>query len=310
MFHIVSLRVFICNGIICKFPHPHTLQRVAVSCGSADGGGKAHGKGSASCISKEDTLHTHQYISKLVQQYNVKSFVVKVSIVAVMALLFLGATLGVNVAGAHAQSFNVCSGSDRTYNVVSGDTLGGIAGRYGTTWATLASHNGIANPNLIYINQRICIPANGTGGYAGNSGKTTTYAAPVTQTAPVAVAQPSAAVGRWNVFPYPSCTWWANQRYAQLHGYYVPWTTNSMAWQWTARAYNFGWHVSYRPTIGSIIDLQPWVQGAYGGGHVAVVEQVLGNGRVVASSTSWGGNPYAVTYWQFTPGPGVTFISR
>ncbi len=309
--------VFHCNplGVMLLYASPHIFTRHSVSlyCVLVPmTGTNQHGKGSASCISKEDTLHTHQYINKLVQQYNVKSFVVKISIVAVMALLFLGATLGVNVAGAHAQSFNACPGADRTYSVVSGDTLGKIAYRYGTTWATLASHNGIANPNVIYINQRICIPANGavSGGYVAKSGGAPTYAASVTHTAPIAVTQPSSAVGRGNVFSYPSCTWWANQRYAQFHGYYVPWTTNSMAWQWTARAYNFGWHVSSRPTVGSIIDLQPWVQGAYGGGHVAVVEQVLGNGRVVASSTSWGANPYAVTYWQFTPGPGVTFISR
>ncbi len=256
-------------------------------------------------------MQTHQYISKFLHQNNGKSLVVRVSIVAVMALLFLGATLGVNVAGAHASAYNVCSGTDRTYIVVGGDTLGGIAARYGTSWATLASHNSIANPNLIYTNQRICIPGRGTVN-AGNGGGTTTYAAPVMQTAPVAaaVAPSSSAIGYRNVFPYPACTWWADQRYAQIHGYYVPWTTNSMAWQWTARAYNFGWRVSYYPTVGSIIDLQPWVQGAYGGGHVGVVERVLSNGHVIASSMSWGANPYAVTYWQFTPGPGVTFISR
>ncbi|GAC1393384.1 MAG: hypothetical protein NVS4B11_28960 [Ktedonobacteraceae bacterium] len=255
-------------------------------------------------------MQTHQYISKFLQQYNVVSFVVKVSIAAVMALLFLGATLGVNVAGAHAQSFNVCSGSDRTYIVVGGDTLGEIASRYGTSWATLASHNYIANPNLIYINQRICIPGYGSVSN-GKSGGTVTYAVPVEWKAPVA-AQPvsRSAVGNRNVFPYPACTWWADQRYYQLHGYYVPWTTNAMAWQWTARAYDFRWHVSNRPTVGSIINLQPWVQGAYGGGHVGVVEQVLDNGHVIASNMSWGANPYAVVYWQFAPGPGVTFISR
>lgn len=40
-----------------------------------------------------------------------------------------------------------------TYTVVSGDTLSGIAARYGTTVAALASLNGIANPNLINVGQ-------------------------------------------------------------------------------------------------------------------------------------------------------------
>lgn len=40
-----------------------------------------------------------------------------------------------------------------TYTVVSGDTLSGIAARYGTTVAALAAANGIANPNLIRVGQ-------------------------------------------------------------------------------------------------------------------------------------------------------------
>lgn len=120
----------------------------------------------------------------------------------------------------------------------------------------------------------------------------------------------SSPVGTRNYFPYGQCTWWADQRYFQLHRVFVPWRTQSNAWQWTARAYQFGWHVSRSPTVGSIIDLQPWVQGAYGLGHVAVVERVLRNGHVIASNMNWGAYPWRVTYVQFAPGPGVTFIHR
>lgn len=42
---------------------------------------------------------------------------------------------------------------EQYYTVVSGDTLSGIAARYGTTWQWLAEVNGIANPNLIYPGQ-------------------------------------------------------------------------------------------------------------------------------------------------------------
>lgn len=41
------------------------------------------------------------------------------------------------------------------YTVQSGDTLSGIASRYGTTWQKLQSMNGISNPNLIHAGQRI-----------------------------------------------------------------------------------------------------------------------------------------------------------
>ena len=258
-------------------------------------------------------MHTHHHIRNFVHRHVVVSSFVTFGRVAFLAVLFLVALLGVNVVGVHAQSLNACSGSDRAYTVVSGDTLGGIASRYGASWSSLASHNRIANPNLIYTGQTLCIPgvsAAKSTGTASATGTTSTVstanvAAPVTY---ASFTVSNAPVGHKNVFPYPACTWGANQRYYQLHGYFVPWTTNAMAWQWTARAHDFGWQVSSRPTVGSIIDLQPWVQGAYGGGHVGVVERVLGNGHVIASSTSWGANPYVYTTWEFVPGPGVTFI--
>jgi len=41
----------------------------------------------------------------------------------------------------------------RTYTVRAGDTLSGIAARYGTTWQKLQRINGIRNPNLIRVGQ-------------------------------------------------------------------------------------------------------------------------------------------------------------
>ena len=45
-----------------------------------------------------------------------------------------------------------------TYVVKAGDTLSGIATRYGTTWKVLAEYNSIKNPNLIYVGDVIKIP--------------------------------------------------------------------------------------------------------------------------------------------------------
>ncbi len=236
-------------------------------------------------------MQTHQRVWKFFQQYTVVSFVVKACVVAVVGLLAVGVVLAASGAG-QARAWAGCYTGNSSYSVVRGDTLSWIAVRYHTSVASLAAYNHIVNPNLIYVGQLICIP----------------HIEPV-GTAAVSPASAVAPQTR-NLFPYGSCTWWANQRYYQLHGVFVPWTTNAMAWQWTARAIQYGWHVSSLPTPGAIIDLQPWVQGAYGWGHVGVVEKVLSGNRVIASSMNWGAHPNRITYWSFTPGRGVTFITQ
>ena len=50
------------------------------------------------------------------------------------------------------------SSGKTVYTVKSGDTLSGIAAKYGTTYQKLASYNGIADPNKIYPGQKITIP--------------------------------------------------------------------------------------------------------------------------------------------------------
>jgi LysM repeat protein len=42
-----------------------------------------------------------------------------------------------------------------THIVRSGETLSGIASKYGTTYQTLASLNGLSNPNYIYVGQQL-----------------------------------------------------------------------------------------------------------------------------------------------------------
>lgn len=48
--------------------------------------------------------------------------------------------------------------NDIIYTVKSGDTLSSIAFKYGTTYKKLAAYNGISNPNLIHVGQKIKIP--------------------------------------------------------------------------------------------------------------------------------------------------------
>jgi LysM repeat protein len=70
-------------------------------------------------------------------------------------------------------------GSRRTYTVVAGDTLSGIASRFGTTIAAVARANGVKNPNLIVVGSRLQIPSGGGGG----GGPVTSSVAPATSIA-------------------------------------------------------------------------------------------------------------------------------
>lgn len=62
-------------------------------------------------------------------------------------LIYPGETLTIGGTAAPTQS------AGTTYTVQSGDTLSGIAAKFGTTYQSLAATNGIANPNLIYPGQ-------------------------------------------------------------------------------------------------------------------------------------------------------------
>jgi surface antigen len=111
-------------------------------------------------------------------------------------------------------------------------------------------------------------------------------------------------------YPYGQCTYWADYRYHQLTGVWVPWGGN--ADQWVAGARASGWNVSTQPHVPSIIVLMPGVQGAniyYG--HVAVVESKTSDGGVYTSNMNWyanGGGWAIVSYYTFYPGSGVYFV--
>jgi hypothetical protein len=229
-------------------------------------------------------MHVCQRIWHYFQQHRVASIVVgHVSVAGVIGLLMLSNALGADLIGAFAHS--PCSSGDHVYIVMSGDTLAGIAARYKVNMQRLASYNHIANPNFIYAHQTLCIPKSG------------------------GPPPPPPIKGLGNFFPYGQCTWYASQRYYRLHRVYVPWIKNSDAWQWRDRAQDFHWQISSRPSVGAIMDLQPWVEGAYGLGHVAIVEKILNNGHVIASGMNWGAYYWQVAYLEFAPGPGVTFIT-
>jgi N-acetylmuramoyl-L-alanine amidase len=245
-------------------------------------------------------LHIHQQARKRrinpLNRWGTKRFrhytrveVMRYSLV-ILILLVLAVSLSVNKGKVEAKTY--CPRGAVSYVVAHGDTLSRIAWRYGVNWRALAASNRLANPNLIFRGQVICILK--VDGYVRQ---------------PSEPGGPRVPVGGRNFFPFGACTWWADQRYFQLHGVFVPWKLQANAWQWVARALQFGWRVSSTPSPGAIVVLQPWVEGASGLGHVAVVERILKNGHVIASNMSWGRYPWRITYVQFAPGPGVRFIS-
>lgn len=63
------------------------------------------------------------------------------------------------------------TGGETVYVVKEGDTLSSIAARYGTTYQKLAEYNGISNPNVISVGQKIKIPGTGSKG-TGSTGST------------------------------------------------------------------------------------------------------------------------------------------
>lgn len=62
------------------------------------------------------------------------------------------------------------------YTVVAGDTLSKIAAKYGTTYQKLAEYNGIANPNVIRVGQKIKIPGKASTEQSGTTAKQETAA--------------------------------------------------------------------------------------------------------------------------------------
>ena len=72
----------------------------------------------------------------------------------------LSAATGAEVYNTGVRVYLSPGGADagRYHTVVAGETLTRIALRNGTTWRTLASLNGLANPNLVYVGQRLRLP--------------------------------------------------------------------------------------------------------------------------------------------------------
>ena len=75
-----------------------------------------------------------------------------------MKRLILVIVVCVMLLGMTAQTAAASSGCRAWHKVRRGETLSGIARRYGTSVSALVKANNIRNPNRIYVGQKLCIP--------------------------------------------------------------------------------------------------------------------------------------------------------
>lgn len=251
-------------------------------------------------------MQTDQRNRTKFRQSDVVRLVIKTSILTFFGLLFLGIVPGLSSITAtagevQAHPNNTCAGNGHT---------SGTHHRTNHTHAAVRGHQHSKSAARFNAIQTAL-----ASGHASNHTTNSRQAHPTHTHCLASYVRVSRASRRYiqvsrqgNVFPYGQCTWYADQRFHQLHGVYVPWASSANAWQWSTRASEYGWRVSRRPIPGSIIVLQGGVQGASWAGHVGIVERINHNGSVIVSSMNWGANRFAVSQWRFYPGPGVVFV--
>jgi nucleoid-associated protein YgaU len=94
-----------------------------------------------------------------------RTFAVLLVVVMLVVTLGSGTAAAASTNAAPGGTASLMGGGHCTYVVRPGDTLGGIAVRYHTSVAYLASINGIPNPALIRSGRVLVVPCGGGGGY-------------------------------------------------------------------------------------------------------------------------------------------------
>lgn len=161
--------------------HIYVGQRLVIpgaggSSGGSTGGGGAAG-GGVHVVARGETL------ASIAARYGTTvSALARANGISNPSLIYVGQRLVISgaggSAGSGASSGGATSGgsagggsSGGVHIVRAGESLGTIAARYGTTVNAIARANGIANPSLIYVGQRLAIPRGGsTGGGVASGG--------------------------------------------------------------------------------------------------------------------------------------------
>ncbi len=160
--------------------------------------------------------------------------------------------------------------------VARGDTVPSLAQQFHVDAATIIGYNAIRNPTQLSAGTFVMIP-DGTGFTSSQDAGS----------APAQSAQSAAASSGpdqiphggsgYNHFPWGQCTYYVASRRN------IPWNGN--AWQWFGAAQSYGMATGSRPRPGAI--MVTWESRYYG--HVAVVEQVYGDGSYLISEMNYRG---------------------
>lgn len=97
----------------------------------------------------------------------------------------------------HSGSAEAAVHAGGEYTVQSGDTLSDLAARFNTDVATLARLNHIANPNLIYVGERLQVPGHGANNGVGSGGTGRTHGGSTGGTGPSTGGSSGAGGGNW-----------------------------------------------------------------------------------------------------------------
>lgn len=167
------------------------------------------------------------------------------------------------------------------YTVKSGDTIDSIAGKYKTNRERLVSYNDLEISGIT-PGQQLVLP----GGILPTSERPG-YVAPSTpsrSTPTISYGGGGSAVNVGNRYGYGYCTWYAYNRRAELGRPIGSFWGDAITWASYAR--NSGYLVNSTPAVGAVLQdpnsAPPW-------GHVAVVEEVRGDGSVVVSEMNYVG---------------------
>lgn len=138
--------------------------------GSSSGGGTA--TGGAYVVRRGDTLYSiaRRYGTSVQAIMNANGLRNGNFIWVGQRLTIPGASGGSSSSGGGSTQGGGTIPSSGSVHVVSrGETVASIARRYGTTVAAIATLNGLRNPNLIYVGQRLNIPKGGSSSGGGTT---------------------------------------------------------------------------------------------------------------------------------------------